>query len=868
MNMMRRLILWVSVIIPLLFVGAFAQAQTTALTGTLVDSDGTTWFNATVNLSWQPNPSYPNAAYNINGTLLTSTTYAQYLNQSVKTNSSGVFSVTTLDTSKISPTGSYYAITVQSYTSAPSSVLPPVQISGNTLDLSAFINLNLTAPRFAAVAGQYGGAYGYGTNEVSVTPIPGGSFFNVSTATIYVWSCQASGCAWSQQEIGNFCSVGGCAYTGEITLPDITPLGANNPITPITLSSLFNDFSPEVGASYGPTSINGALALASSNGSVTIPANYTGTDSIGANTFNVSIHDRRPFNPTNNPIYQGPSAGPMPPTTIKAADYGVLCNGVHDDTLNLQAAIAAYQTIAGGVALVGQQAMTHGAIELPQGRCLTSNTITMPDYGSIIGSPNGTWWSPLEPWAGSTYVMLQISQSYATANYNNQFTSGVNRQVRGINFWYNYNAHAYTAIQVINPTGHTSGQPYPSTDNNPGDFQLRGVTIADNYFYTLDTAIDLEDCNGCLINNNRISYVRQGIIVKNAYSTVATNNNLLVGSVLYTSTSGATNGIYSTSDARYVCTGGTAPGCIGGTVAESVTASPQGITLSGNTFEDWDIDANIVNCLGFIAYANGFDTGATGLGIVEPTIYLGQIKEAQIWDNFMASNRTDSPVIEIAGLTSTQGTGLNNQDGLWIYDNFIYAYNPSTGAGIQFDAGTVSRRNAHIDGNQFTSLAYGINVLTGLNYSTLNGNYGATLTTALLNFNNSAGFTGTVVRDNTSPQIIPIYTNSSGTGLRVEYNISPAQVTGDFTWTGSGCSISAGAIGNNCATTIAPPSGQPAFLDANYQIKGCSITGASNPATIGFISTPTLGGTVAINEYALSTFAVSGGTIKCDVYHP
>lgn len=208
---------WVGIFIFLLAISG-ASAQTVATTGTIVDHDGQTWFSAHVRLTWAPNPNYPNAAYNINGTsIFTDPIYKNYIDQTVNSDGSGFFHLTTLDTSKISPSGSTYTLIIQSYTSAPSSTFPQLATQSSFPDISAFIAANITNPRFSAVAGQYGGAFGYSTGEVTAVPVPGGSFFNITTLLINVWN----GTAWQTQAIGSFCSTTTCNITIGLTSPNI-----------------------------------------------------------------------------------------------------------------------------------------------------------------------------------------------------------------------------------------------------------------------------------------------------------------------------------------------------------------------------------------------------------------------------------------------------------------------------------------------------------------------------------------------------------------------------------------------------------------------------------------------------------------------
>lgn len=153
------------------------QAQTTTVNSTgIVDSDSTTWANATLIFTFQPNPNYPN----VKPTPLTYYTTA---------NGSGVFSVAIPDNNLVAA-GSTYQITVCSYTSAQCSVLPPLLITGSTQNLTTYINSGIVAPRFGA---NLYGAYGYADVEVTPTPVAGMGYYNVITPVYRIWS----GSAWT-----------------------------------------------------------------------------------------------------------------------------------------------------------------------------------------------------------------------------------------------------------------------------------------------------------------------------------------------------------------------------------------------------------------------------------------------------------------------------------------------------------------------------------------------------------------------------------------------------------------------------------------------------------------------------------------------
>lgn len=317
-------------------------AQTVAVQGTIVDSDSTIWFNAHVTVTWVPNSNYPNAnQYTYQGQPLTNST--ALLRQTVTANGSGIFNVTVIDSNQIQPAGSTYQFVIQSYTSAQSSVLPNIALTGSSQDVSSFIHTNITAPRFAATSGQYGGAYGYGTNEVSVVPVPGGSFFNVTNLTIEVWN----GSIWQVQAIGSFCSSVSCHFTDSVFSPNI-----NNVC----------EASQQAGAGDWEDAINRCANQSyMANGGVITTNGYTGQTVTGTTQITAMNQANRPihiiFNPStififNNNAGTSPSACLLPVGDgssfetpgfnrftqgnlrlgSSAVTYDLLCNAVQDGT--------------------------------------------------------------------------------------------------------------------------------------------------------------------------------------------------------------------------------------------------------------------------------------------------------------------------------------------------------------------------------------------------------------------------------------------------------------------------------------------------------------------------------------------------------
>lgn len=604
---------------------------------------------------------------------------------------------------------------------------------------------------------------------------------------------------------------------------------------------------------YLPPTIPNAISLAGGTGSVLIPPFYQGTESW-TNPNNVRVGDNRPLG----------ANGHYPSTTVKAAEYGALCNGGNDDTAAIQAAVDA-QTVLSGGADLAPIPIVPATVELPQGLCIIHSPIVISGWGSIEGSANGTWLQAAEPWSGAAMIELMFPYNNGSAFLPGGYsgTATINRFVRDINFQYAAHAHAVTGVKVFNETGTTVSMPYPTgVGGTYGIYQIPGVTIQDNAFFALDTAIDLEDCGECVIDNNQILDVHTGVLDGgNNFSVRLTKNAIQQGSNLFTPNTGATFGVFIQLQSRWQ---------VGDTVTPSLIVTPQGFTASDNIITTFDTDLKAVNLQGMDLHDNGFDFGGDGAqpGTANPTIYIGTLNWAQIHHNLVANFQPGAVPIEIVPANNDPGD-TSNLDGLWITDNFIQSYSTgSSVAGVNFDVGAFPRRNVYIQNNQFSKLGFGINVQQGLQNSIIRGNYGFFINTALLRFNASAGYPQTVVADNTLTDSVPVLQVATGGGLVVGYNQSASgQLTGTFVASAASCTISSPAIGAVCGpVSVLMPTGY-SFGDLNYTVDGCSITGGDGASVVSVVSPLSLGNSFAVFVTGLSNAATGGGTIHCTVHN-
>jgi hypothetical protein len=550
---------------------------------------------------------------------------------------------------------------------------------------------------------------------------------------------------------------------------------------------------------------------------------------------------------------------------LKAKEYGALCDGKSDDTDAIKKAVSAAVAIAGGAAIPNPPAVPV-TVELPQGLCSVHAPIVLNGFGSIAGSANGTWIRATEPWSGTDYTIVEVTTAH-TGPPGGEMAAAMNRYVKDINFRYSGGNHAFTGLKVFHQTGTTAAMPYP-VNADPVLYQQPGIRIEGNSFYTMDTAIDLEDCGECVIENNQIRFVKTGIVDGgNNYSVVVDNNAILQGSTRYTSAkSGTTVGIYSTSETRWICNGGTGPSCRGGRPEQTKIVSPQGLVVSNTIVSTFDIDADLVNIQAGDFHDDGFDYGGAGpqSSVANPTIFLGRLNWFQMHHCFAASNQSHANAIEIAPPIGSP-TDSANLDGLWITDNFIQSYqDSSTASGIYFQPGTYARRNVYIVDNQFSKLRYGITLKSPVTFSVIRGNYGFAVNGALVQFDrpDPGSFENTVVADNTTPDAIPVLRGPSATGLVAEYNQSVSQLTGGQIGSSKGCTFKASAPGDFCTAVVTLPR---AYADTNYLV-ACSVQGGSGRNTIGS-AVPLTGQTIKVNEVALSATDSGGGMIVCTATH-
>jgi hypothetical protein len=814
------------VIFLLSLLAGVAGAQVTAVSGTVTDSDGISWFNATVTATFVPNPNYPQAnQYNINGVSLTSSTYSSYLQSSVVTGSgasAGQFTINLLDNSKIAPGGSSWKIVIQSYTSAPSSTFPNLAVQGASQSITGFLTTNITSPRFPAGSSITGAAYGYSTLEVSPTPVPGGSFFNTATQLTNVWS----GYTWNQQAIGNFCSLVGCTLSGEIQ----GPLAIFQQI--YSNISINNAFVPN-------NTIAEAISAAGTTGSVYIEANYLGTDTFSANPSGVYIQDARPMSNAYTPIIK-----------VNAAQYGALCKGIAsgiDDTAAIQSAFNANYAYNQQIANKSQV-----VIELPQGSCVVTAPIQMGIYGSMVGQGNPTVLAcNYAAWHGTDYNCVEYLYNGALPG----ITPVANRRIENLTIggYGNSTIPNSRAISIVNSANQYNPNIYAFTNLL---FHNMTITGFDTAFYAEDLANTILDA--VTIVNSRIGVYLNG----DTQAITITHSSIVDGSWAWTSTHNPTVGILTTPNGKYPV--GQATG-------------PQGLTVDDGTFVggfNYDIDQQ--QCIRCVYTNSTFDEGgAQPIGCVSSCILGGSFLIGQngtsggLWitNNFIGNVTGVSNGILINSQANAPGS--QSTVGLWIDKNYflVDSGTDTTTVGVAMNGtATGTMYGAQITNNTFVNMGNGVILNQGYENGTISGNRGYGITAALIALDGTGGTLGqnnTFVDNNIDTDNIPAVLIGSATGFKLGFNQSGTQWTGTQVVSAAGCGITAGAIGNTCNTTIvfASSGGFPLF-NTSYRY-ACTASQGVGLWTLGNGTPSTT--QLVIPSIALSNTATAGGFVSCTI---
>lgn len=212
-----------------------AGAQTTAVTATVTDSDGTAWANGTFTALYAPVPGYGAAVLNAaTGAYLTNPV-------SGTLNSSGVLSLTLVQTKYVygpvlaagnSP-GVIFTVCPQIAGYACYST-PPLVISGTSQSVTAQINAAIKAPRVGGLL-PLGQAY----NDTEVAAVAGNQYTRLSDGAQRCYSSVWAACSTGGTitSVGAGLGLSGGGSSGAVTLSLITPSPVAGMITLTTATS-------------------------------------------------------------------------------------------------------------------------------------------------------------------------------------------------------------------------------------------------------------------------------------------------------------------------------------------------------------------------------------------------------------------------------------------------------------------------------------------------------------------------------------------------------------------------------------------------------------------------------------------------------
>jgi hypothetical protein len=203
-------------------------------------------------------------------------------------------------------------------------------------------------------------------------------------------------------------------------------------------------------------------------------------------------------------------------------------------------------------------------------------------------------------------------------------------------------------------------------------------------------------------------------------------------------------------------------------------------------------------------------------------------------------------------VSSTHGVEAITSIGSPLSTNGSILYRNNTVlSSVTQSAGTQAFFALGADGNSLSNIRIEGNITggthafpVGIECDAGSSNAGVPTNCTLLNNNNA----GTVVTSN----------GSSGAPVKVN-SINTMQAV-----SASGCTITAGAIGNNCQAQVTFAIPQP---DTSYQVVGCTFAPPSGVVSTGNVSTKTTT-SFFIGEVAMTTATTGGGTVNCLVVHP
>jgi hypothetical protein len=388
------------------------SAQSTAVSTTgVVDHDGNTWTGGTYSIQFSPNPQNPSIGSYVwaGGNLQNNLQFNGTLDNA------GAFNVTIPDSTTITPAGSAWNFIIcPNATTGCFTTRTPV--FGSTFNITTQLNALAVGPRFPVSVS----AHGYADVEINPIPLPGGTYYNVTTNFIRVWS----GTAWS--------NIGGGGGSGQV-LP-----------------------SPQFQVGYFPSP--GTVATVQG-----VPSAFT-TDSVGnvrtkSNDGLLNAFGTQTTPTSNNGIQNALQT--LGNYVVAGPDYGCT-EGTYSNPNGYRLGIGSPAPFANATLLIDQRQL-----------CGTQGSYS---YNTIFNLAAGTWvfdrWvqnqQPLTS-GGGNFVFPYLRDFEMTPSGKNSFVGG--------------GPDSFGAFQwnfELNSAGIVSGVNIEQQDNSVGDNHIYATNITNN----------------------------------------------------------------------------------------------------------------------------------------------------------------------------------------------------------------------------------------------------------------------------------------------------------------------------------------------------------------------------------------------------
>lgn len=797
----------------LFFLCTIAQAQMTTMTGQVIDTDGIAWSNGSWTMNFLPNPDQPTMnLYNINGTPLsrTVTTQKGFLD------AGGNISLSVYQNGAISPAGSKWSLQVCPNATGNCWTYTLVA-SGSTMNITSIFGINLPAPRFRAIIGNYG----YNPMEAILNLTPGNIYYDVTQQCYMGYSGSSWGCITNMG--GSTCTGSGaaqvCTFQGTLAAMNVIP--SKTPVIDVRAFGAKCD-----GTGNDAPSIMSALASVNS-GTILIPPslcritqpiviNVTSANNpsiVGANSQLSVIY-------ADYTAWQGTDYNAIEYTTQAILSSRLYGNTIHDLNIVANNGLSVSSNAISSATSVTRTSFTwESAGGYVPMYATTIHDVTMIGFNDCI--------SLQEAWSVKLYSSHCINSS-----------NGINIHGKVVNV-------NISQFYFENPTNPNDGVYIGGATYLDGLGSPEGIDIGQSLLYGGTTDYYLSSCLFCSIHNSVIDgAIQYGVAIASPNKLIIDHNYIYAnssnGTAVYSlgnqiATNGAaiTNNIISCSGSS-----GNSYGVVFGNA---------GTPASNFTNSGWTIDNNAFNtCTTDILF------GISGAS--------GGLRYSSVTGNFFQGSTAPHIIVNAATAVSAfVGTQFSNNNA----DTDTNIYSMPAGIGQTFIQGDVNINN------NGTDMGYGLGVNGTLG---VGGNQTLFGSTAIINFN--PGGTPRAIISATGSSLIL----NSLTGNDIEFQSNGSTVAsissaGKFTANSGAFSSSltaptqsANDNSTNVATTAYVDSRNPrTYPTCNGTVVPCRVELTGQTTAIGYttlVGTLPSAGLYTVKANAHMTTVATAGTIS------